>query len=236
MTIQRTVAELEEIEGIGDPEDPKDPEDKPLDDPPLDTTLIRTESRTIFEVLRRIGQDNYIMDPDFQRDFIWDERKQSKLIESVLMRIPLPVFYIAENEDGRVVVVDGLQRLSTFRHFVEGGLRLRLPSQSELNGKRFADLSSKLQNRIEDFGLSLYIIDAKAPEQTRLDIFERVNSGVALSRQQMRNCLYVGAATRFLRDEAATDIFQKATGGSLDSRTMRDREFINRFLWVPDTS
>ncbi len=222
-------SEIEEPEGLGDPEDPKAPEDGPLDDPPLDTTLIRTESRTIYDVLRRIGQDNYIMDPDFQRDFIWDERKQSKLIESVLMRIPLPVFYIAENEDGRVVVVDGLQRLSTFRHFVERGLRLRLPKKPELNNRRFADLPAKLQNRIEDFNLTLYIIDAKAPEQTRLDIFERVNSGVALSRQQMRNCLYVGQATRFLRDEAATDIFLRATGASLDSRTMRDREFINRF-------
>ena len=229
MVNPQSAAELEEIEGIGSPEDPKDAEDEPLHEPPLDTTLIRTENRTIYEVIRRIKQDNYIMDPDFQRDFIWDESKQSKLIESVLMRIPLPVFYIAENEDGRVVVVDGLQRLSTFRHFVEGDLRLRLPHQPELHSKRFMDLSAKLQNRIEDFNLSLYIIDAKAPEQTRLDIFERVNSGVALSRQQMRNCLYVGPATRFLRDEVATDIFQKATGSSLDSRTMRDREFINRF-------
>ena len=229
MVDQVSTTEPEVPEGLGAPEDPRDTEDGPLDEPALDTTLIRTENRTIYEVLRRIGQDNYIMDPDFQRDFIWDVTKQSKLIESVLMRIPLPVFYIAEIEDGRVVVVDGLQRLSTFRHFANGGLRLRLPNQPELNGKRFADLSAKLQNRIEDFNLSLYIIDAKAPEQTRLDIFERVNSGVALSRQQMRNCLYVGPATRFLRGAAATDIFRKATSGSLDSRTMRDREFINRF-------
>ena len=229
MVDQPEITELEDPEGLGGPEDPKDPEDESLDEPPLDTTLIRTENRTIYEVLRRIGQDNYIMDPDFQRDFIWDESKQSKLIESVLMRIPLPVFYIAENEDGRVVVVDGLQRLSTFRHFVGGGLRLRLPHQLELNNRRFADLPPKLQNRIEDFSLALYIIDAKAPEQTRLDIFERVNSGVALSRQQMRNCLYVGPATRFLRDEAASDVFRKATDGTLASRTMRDREFINRF-------
>ena len=131
MVDQPEIIQLEDPEGLGEPEDPKDPEDEYLHEPPLDTTLIRTESRTIYDVLRRIGQDNYIMDPDFQRDFIWDERKQSKLIESVLMRIPLPVFYIAENTDGRVVVVDGLQRLSTFRHFVEGGLRLRLPNQIE---------------------------------------------------------------------------------------------------------
>ena len=221
--VSAPVGAEEEPEGIGSPDE------NGLEEVALDTQLIRTESRTVFEVLRRIGQDFYIMDPDFQRDFIWDERKQSKLIESVLMRIPLPVFYIAENEDGRVVVVDGLQRLSTFRHFVDGDLRLRLNNRPELNGKRFSELSAKLQNRIEDFNLSLYIIDAKAHEQTRLDIFERVNSGVALSRQQMRNCLYVGEATRFLRREASTDIFKKATGGSLDSKAMRDREFINRF-------
>ena len=137
------------------------------------------------------------MDPDFQRDFIWPVDKQSKLIESVLMRIPLPVFYIAENEDGRMVVVDGLQRLSTFRNFVEDGLRLRLPDQPDLNGKQFADLEPKLQNRIEDCNLTLYVIDSKAPERARLDIFERVNGGVPLTRQQMRNCLYMGQGTKF---------------------------------------
>ena len=213
----------QDVEGIGSPED------EPLADYPLDTMLIRTENRTVHDVLRRIRQEIYIMDPDFQRDFIWDERKQSKLIESVIMRIPLPVFYVAGNADGRVVVVDGLQRLSTFRNFVDDGLRLRLPNQPELNGQRFGNLSPKLQNRIEDFNLSLYIIDAKAPEQTRLDIFERVNSGVALSRQQMRNCLYMGKATRFLRNEVQSDIFIKATDNSLDSKQMRNREFINRF-------
>ena len=96
MTGQQPVsASAEEIEGIGNPED------STLGEYPLDTMMIRNESRTIHDVLRRIGQDNFIMDPDFQRDFIWPVDKQSKLIESVLMRIPLPVFYIAENEDGR---------------------------------------------------------------------------------------------------------------------------------------
>src|SRR5437773_3671200 len=169
------------------------------------------------------------MDPDFQRDFIWPEDKQSKLIESVLMRIPLPVFYLAEDADGRMVVVDGLQRLSTFQRFTNNALPLRLPDQSELNKKRFRDLSPKLQNRIEDCNLILYIIDAKVPERARLDIFERVNGGVPLTRQQMRNCLFMGKATRFLKTESATDTFLQATGNSLSSLTMRDREFVNRF-------
>ena len=67
------------------------------------------------------------------------------------------------------------------------------------------------------------------PERARLDIFERVNGGVPLTRQQMRNCLFTGQATRFLKDEATTDLFLKATGKSLSTSTMRDREFVNRF-------
>ena len=73
------------------------------------------------------------------------------------------------------------------------------------------------------------MIDAKVPEQARLDIFERVNGGVPLSRQQMRNCLFMGDATRFLKDEARTDIFRSATGRGLSAKKMRDREFVNRF-------
>ena len=223
MTEQQSVVELEEIEGVGNPDDEK------LGEYPLDTMLIRSESRTIHDVLRRIGQGQFIMDPDFQRDFIWPVDKQSKLIESVLMRIPLPVFYVAENDDGKMVVVDGLQRLSTFRNFVDGGLRLRLPDHPDLNGKQFTELESKFKNRIEDCNLTLYVIDSKAPERARLDIFDRVNSGVPLSRQQMRNCLYMGQATRFLKQEAERSLFQQATGGSLNRAQMRDREFINRF-------
>jgi hypothetical protein len=169
------------------------------------------------------------MDPDFQRDFIWPEDKQSKLIESVLMRIPLPVFYLAEDGRGRMIVVDGLQRLTTFQKFLANDLRLRLPEQSELDKKQFKDLAPKLQNRVEDCNLVLYIIDAKVPERARLDIFERVNGGVALTRQQMRNCLYMGEATRFLKKHAGTDYFLEVTGNSLDTKTMRDREFVNRF-------
>ena len=131
MSTNTTSNEPEEIEGLG-----KD-EDSSLGDYPIDTLLIRNESRTVHDVLRRIKKGSYIMDPDFQRDFIWPDDKQSKLIESVLMRIPLPVFYLAEDEEGRMVVVDGLQRLSTFLRFVKNELVLKLPYQSELHKKTF---------------------------------------------------------------------------------------------------
>ena len=198
-------------------------------DYPIDDLLIRNESRTIHGVVQRIDQDRYIMDPDFQRDFVWQEDKQSRLIESVVMRIPLPVFYLAEDDEGRMVVVDGLQRLTTFQRFLKGQLKLKLPDRRELNGKLFSNLEIKLQNRIEDCNLVFYIIDSKVPERARLDIFERVNGGVPLTRQQMRNCLFMGNSTKFLKKEVSTEIFQKATGKSLKTHAMRDREFVNRF-------
>ena len=218
-------------EGAPGPQEDLDGLDKGASwgDYPIDGLLIRNETRTVYGVFRRIKQGFYVMDPDFQRDFIWKPDKQSRLIESVIMRIPLPVFYLAEDEEGKMIVVDGLQRLSTFERFLKNDLKLRLPDRGTLHGKRFSDLSPKLKNRIEDCNLTFYIMDARVPERARLDIFERVNGGVALSRQQMRNCLYMGKATRFLKAEARTDLFLGATGRSLRSDTMRDREFVNRF-------
>ena len=212
----------EEIEGL-------DPESGSWGEYPIDELLIRQEHRTIHGVMRRIDRNFYILDPDFQREFVWPPDKQSKLIESVIMRIPLPVFYMAEDEEGRMVVVDGLQRLSTFRRFVKNELPLHLPDRCELHRKRFSDLSPKLKNRVEDCNLTFYIIDSGVPERARLDIFERVNSGAPLTRQQMRNCLFMGAATKFLKEESQTEIFIRATGGSLNRMAMRDREFVNRF-------
>lgn len=213
----------EDVEGI------ENDEDSVWKDYPIDTVLIRNEARTVFDVVRRIKQGSYIMDPDFQRDFIWSEEKQSKLIESVLLRIPLPVFYLAEDENGNLIVVDGLQRLSTFKRFVDNELQLKLEKGNGLNKKKFQDLSPKFQNRIEDCNLILYVIDNKVPERARLDIFERVNSGEPLTRQQMRNCLYMGKSTRFLKEESLSELFKKVTAGSLKNSTMRDREFLNRF-------
>ena len=219
-----------------DRDSPQDAEPEGLDQDtgslggyPIDDMMIRSETRTVYDVNRRMEKGNFILDPDFQRDFIWPEDKQSKLIESAIMRIPLPVFYLAEDREGKMVVVDGLQRLSTFHRFLNDQLKLKLPDSEELNRKKFSDLPARLQNRVEDINLIFYIIDSKAPERARLDIFERVNSGEPLTRQQMRNSLYMGKATRFLRDEARSHEFVEATGGSLSWKKMRDREFINRF-------
>lgn len=218
-----------------EPEGVDDPFDTGWGEYPLDAVFVRTEPRTVGDVVDRINRKRYILDPDFQRDFVWQVPKQSKLIESCIMRIPLPVFYVAEAPDGRIIVVDGLQRLTTFYRFMHNQFRLtglgssNPEAQHPLDGKYFRDLSITLQERVADTPLTMYILDAKAPERARLDIFERVNSGEPLTRQQMRNALYNGPATNWLKEAANSPVFRSATGFSLNSRTMRDREAINRF-------
>jgi len=200
---------------------------------PLDTVFVRTEQRTVADVVSRIKKGRYQLDPDFQRDFVWPSIKQSRLIESSLMRIPLPVFYVAEDVDGKIIVVDGLQRLTTFYRYINNEFALKGLENADpdniISGKKFDQLPLHLQERIEDTQLTLYILDPKAPERARLDIFDRVNSGMPLTKQQMRNCLYTGKATAWLKNASQNIAFKKATGESLQSKTMRDREVINRF-------
>lgn len=199
------------------------------EDYPLDELAIREERRAAVDVIRRLTAGRFRLDPDFQRDFVWEKDKQSRLIESILMRIPLPVFYVAEDDEGLLVVVDGRQRLTTLERFLGGELSLELPERPELHKKRFFDLEPRLQNRVEDCQLHFYIIDRTVPERARLDIFERVNGGEVLTRQQMRNAIYNGAATKFLKAQAESSLFRAATGGSLNTKKMQDREFVNRF-------
>ncbi|MDQ6978628.1 MAG: DUF262 domain-containing protein [Mariprofundaceae bacterium] len=203
-------------------------------DYPLDTVFVRKENRTVGDVVHRIRKGRYKLDPEFQRDFVWDSERQARLIESCLMRIPLPVLYVAEDLDGRIIVVDGLQRLTTFYHYLNDVFALTHigthDPESLITNRKFSELPIHLQERIEDTQLTLYILDPKAPERARLDIFERVNSGVPLTRQQMRNCLYSGPATRWLKTASEDSSFMQATVFSSNAKkAMRDRQVINRF-------
>ena len=141
----------------------------------IDSMLVRLDQNKIFDVVRRIEAGNIVMVPEFPRAFVWDEAKQSKLIESVLMRIPLPAFYLIEDLQGRVTILDGLQRLTTISRFVNGNLKLELPDRPEVDGKSFCELPARFQNRIEDCTLVLCLVGVKVHEKARLDIFKRVN-------------------------------------------------------------
>jgi len=153
----------EEIEGVN------------WGDSPINTLFIRYNMLAVRDVVKRIDRGFVITNPDFKRTFLWDDAKQSKLIESVLMGIPLPAFYLAENASCQLSVLDGLQRFLALARYIKNDLRLNLPNQQYFHNKKFDDLSPQFQNRIEDCILVLYIIDANVPKRYYLDIFERVN-------------------------------------------------------------
>ena len=193
--------------------------------------FVRIDVRSAKEMVQRIKHNIVVLDPEFQRHFVWSKKKQSKLIESCIMCLPLPVFYFAERRDGKIIVVDGLQRLVTFLNFIEGDLKLTGFNKSHLlEGKKFSDLPVRLKERVLNTHLTLNILDSTATERARMEIFERVNSGTQLSRQQMRNALYSGKATNWLKSVSECKQFKMATGESFSSITMRDREAINRFV------
>jgi hypothetical protein len=209
----------------------------------IDTLFIRNETRSVFEIVRRIKNKIILTSPEFQRELVWSETEKSKLIESCLMRIPLPVIYMAENDDGDVIVVDGKQRLSTFFSFIENEFKITgLEKNKELNNKYFRDLKGNLQNRIEDTQLIIYTLDSRIEDEIKLDIFERVNSGKPVSKQEMRNCLYVGEATSLIKSMIENDLFSAMLGKHFEnnikrykerrtvSEPMLDRLYANRFI------
>ena len=199
---------------------------------PLCEVSIRQNPQSVFQIVNDIAEGLYDLEPDFQREFVWDREKQSKLVESALMGIPFPIVYLAESPDGKMIVVDGLQRLSTFRDFLQNKFRLDSKIQV-LKGRLFRELDLSFRKKIERTTLPLIVLDKATPERTRLNIFERVNGGVPLTRQQMRNCLYNGIATRWIRDAAQSALFQQVLSAASRremSRSMRDREIVNRFV------
>jgi hypothetical protein len=223
-------------------EDEEDAIRDPFDPQLIDVT---TEVRTLDTLMKRLHIGQIDLDPDFQRSRgIWTDQKKSQLIESLLLRIPLPTFYVAELPNGGGLgddlwaVVDGIQRLSTIAQFVAPDalqlepLRLHgLEYLQRENGKVFAELSSALQLRILESQFTIQVIRKTTPEAVKLNIFARINTGgVPLSRQELRHALIPGRARHVLRDLAASEEFQQAVDYSVNPTRMADREMVLRFL------
>lgn len=202
---------------------------------PFDPSAIRVDQRmmSIFQVMRKVEARDIDLRPEFQRHFVWNQTRQSRLIESLLLRIPLPAFYLDATLDDTWLVVDGLQRLSTLdRFFNKNELVLsNLEFLTELEGKRFKDLPRSVQRQIEDTELNLYIIRPETPPNVKFTIFSRVNTGgLVLTPQEIRHALFQGRATSFLADLAQLHEFLSATTYSISPLRMDDRECALRFL------
>lgn len=216
---------------------------------PFDPSTISIEKRviTMDAIIRRMEQNTIKLNPGFQRKEVWDETRKCQLIESLLLCIPIPMFYVAADVKGGWTVVDGLQRLSTIRDFVLGkdyletrkidkkGHGFRLTGLefcgSLLNGHNMAELPTLYTNRIMETEFTFTIVNPGTPEDVKRNIFKRINTGgMSLSPQEIRNALYGGECSLLLKELAEMRCFKDATGWSVKSLRMEDKELVLRFV------
>jgi len=172
-----------------------------------------------------------VLDPIFQRRKVWDDRRSSRLIESVILEVPLPVFYLAEGSDGTEEVIDGQQRLSAFFRFLDNEYALRsLKALPDLNGKKFKDLDKPTQRLVRDSSIRTITFKRESDENLRFEIFERLNTGaVPLNRQELRNCVYRGPYNNLLIELSADSDYMWLMGLRKSEKRMKDVEYMLRF-------
>ena len=202
---------------------------------PFDPERIKIHTRepTVDQVVKRIGLGEIDLAPPFQRmRRIWKSAPKSRLIESLLLRIPIPVFYVAADENENWLVVDGLQRFSTIYDYLTGEFSLKgLEYLKGMEGKKFDQLNRPYQRRISETQLVVNIIERGTPEEVMFNVFRRINTGGApLNGQEIRHALHPGPVRDFLENLAKSKEFQNATNGSISTDRMVDRECILRFL------
>lgn len=193
---------------------------------------IREEHFTIFGLIRKIEQGKVLMNPDFQRNFVWNPVQQSRFIESLILNIPLPPIYVSQDIKGNYIIIDGLQRTTSLRQFLNNEFSLKgLEAIPKLNGLEFSQLETDLKTRIEDKNILLYILRPSVPMVVVYDIFNRINTGgTQLTRQEIRNCVYIGQAADLLREFSELNSFRKAIDNGISPKRMKDREAVLRYL------
>ncbi|PZG33375.1 hypothetical protein C2D64_08510 [Listeria ivanovii] len=236
------------LESFDEDEDENDGDANNIEMKPYDPTLIRVDQKqfTIENTVNKIGSKEIDLNPDFQRKFVWtDITRKSRLIESILLRIPLPVFYLSEDEDGIYHVLDGLQRLTVLNSYLNNEFRLKNleylekecggrffePEDKNLSKKHNQYLPTKYVRRIRDTMLNFNVVDSSTPEPAKYDIFRRINTGgKPLNRQEMRNAMATLETRKLLGQLSNLEIFKKATGYSVKDTRFADQELVLRFI------
>lgn len=201
-----------------------------------DDIFVENKPFSLKQINDLIDEDDIELSPDFQRNFIWDETRQSRLIESILLGLPLPSIYLSQYKDGRLTIVDGLQRIITIRRFLGNKLRLNnLEYINECNGKTYSQLKEIFSPlRLRRFGqtqIMCFVIDYRSPNKLKFDLFRRLNTGgKPLNNQEIRNCLSRPELRNVLKMMIQSQVFRDATDGSVKDNRMEAQESALRFL------
>ncbi len=209
------------------------PEIRPFDPSKIDIDMKTME---LSSIIKRLEYEEINMNTDFQRKSgLWTAVQKSQLIESLLLRIPIPAFYFDGGVKDNWLIIDGLQRITALKEFVvDGTLKLSgLEFFSDLNGLKFAELPRAFVRRIEETNIIAYIVKGGTPANVKYNIFKRINTGgLELTPQEIRHALYQGTATRLCKKLAKLPEFQMATTYSIRDDRMMDQEFVVRFVAV----
>lgn len=232
--------EKKEIEIINDDsevesedEDAPMPEVRPFDPSKIDIDMKTME---LSSIIKRLEYNEINMNTDFQRKSgLWTEVQKSQLIESLLLRIPIPAFYFDGGVKDNWLIIDGLQRITALKEFVvDKTLRLTgLEFFRDLNGVTFDELPRTFVRRIEETNIVAYVVKGGTPANVKYNIFKRINTGgLELKPQEIRHALYQGSATKLCKRFAKFPEFQEATTYSIRDDRMMDQEFVLRFVAV----
>lgn len=198
---------------------------------------IRRDPFTLGQLVDKIRYDEVAFNTPYQRKSdLWDETAQSRLIESIMLKLPLPSFYFDETDSVRQLwnVIDGLQRCSAFKNFIiDQSLRLtNLEFLGDLyNNKTFSGLPKELQRRIMQTPITTIVIEAGTPDLVKFNIFKRINTGgLILTPQEIRHAMNIGVPTQIVDKLANETSFKKATCNQILSERMEDQDFITRFV------
>lgn len=216
--------------------DPRDDEETHIDEIPKGERTLHTQAydKSISDIVAMIDNGDIVLDPDYQRNYIWDDKRASLLVESILLNVPIPVVYVAEDEDSRWDVVDGLQRLYSLQRFFKGEFRLRgLEVLEDLNGSTYSKLNPKAARILRNGILRIIMIFKESHQDIKYEIFMRLNRGsIHLSEQELRNCLYRGPFNNLLHELRAIDFVQAMLGLDSPHKRMVDAELLLRHFMV----
>lgn len=211
-------------------EDEQEPESLDVQGPRRIVT--EPQDLSLRELLNLEQEGELQLQPEFQRYYVFDDNKASRLVESALMSVPLPLVYLSEEADATMSVIDGQQRLTSFFRFLKNEFSLRgLTILTEYNRLQFRDLPSEMQRMLRGSTLRCIIIKRESNPDIKFEIFERLNTGsVKLNDQELRNCIYRGRFNALLRELAADTEWLRLLGRPSPDNRMTDREMILRFL------
>ena len=202
-----------------------------------DPTKIRVEQRSVNlgTLLGMLRERQIIFDTEYQREAgLWKEREKSRLIESILLGLPLPSFFFSERaeSDYEWEVIDGLQRLCAFQEFfIEGTLKLSgLEFMPQYEGKTYSDFLPREKWRMDMLNMNLNIVTRQTPDAVKYILFNRINSaGYVLTQQEMRHALLWGIPAQTVKELAESEEFRVATVPTKFTR-MSDRELVARYM------